>query len=236
MWLIAGFLILLGVILGLKWAVNAPAKQVIKSGMWTIGLLVGLVLLFLVLTGRVNLLWAALLAILPWINRLRMARGFYNMFKSMRGPSPGQASSIETRFLAMTLDHDSGELDGVVREGVYAGQRLSNMEEAALIKLLKIVAAEDLDSLKLLESYLDRRFGSTWRADQGQQEETHSPRSKSGPMGRQEALSILGLDQNADEAAIKAAHRRLMKSAHPDMGGSDYLAAKINQAKDVLLG
>ena len=58
----------------------------------------------------------------------------------------------------------------------------------------------------------------------------------SGPMSRAEAYEILGLKPGADAAAIRAAHRRLMQAAHPDHGGSDWLAARINQARDVLLG
>jgi curved DNA-binding protein CbpA len=55
-------------------------------------------------------------------------------------------------------------------------------------------------------------------------------------MGRAEALSVLGLAEGASEAEIRAVHRRLMRSAHPDHGGSDWIAARLNEARDVLLG
>jgi hypothetical protein len=61
------------------------------------------------------------------------------------------------------------------------------------------------------------------------------PRRTGGPMTRDEAYQVLGLAPGANEADIRAAHRRLMRGAHPDSGGSDWLAARINQARDILL-
>ncbi len=55
-------------------------------------------------------------------------------------------------------------------------------------------------------------------------------------MTRSEALKVLGLEQNASESEVRAAHRRLIQQTHPDKGGTSYLAAKINEAKDVLIG
>ncbi len=65
---------------------------------------------------------------------------------------------------------------------------------------------------------------------------TDPPRARPTGMTRDEALQILGLKPGATDADIKAAHRRLMATAHPDHGGSDWIAARLNQARDVLLG
>jgi DnaJ family protein C protein 19 len=65
---------------------------------------------------------------------------------------------------------------------------------------------------------------------------TWGARKSGGPMSRQEAYEILGLKSGASEVEIKAAHHRLMRSAHPDVGGSEWLATRVNQARDVLLG
>jgi hypothetical protein len=62
------------------------------------------------------------------------------------------------------------------------------------------------------------------------------PRPGRSGMTRDEALAVLGLRPGADEAAIRDAHRRLMRVAHPDNGGSDWLASRLNQARDTLLG
>ncbi|MGB0921758.1 MAG: J domain-containing protein [Alphaproteobacteria bacterium] len=69
-------------------------------------------------------------------------------------------------------------------------------------------------------------------ADEG--EAQNAPRSKSN-MARDEALEVLGLDEGASADEIKAAHRRLISQMHPDKGGSDWLAARLNEAKDRLL-
>jgi len=72
------------------------------------------------------------------------------------------------------------------------------------------------------------------RRDTGPDSPPVPPRSSS--MSRSEALSVLGLREGASKDQIRAAHRRLIQQTHPDKGGTNYLAAKINQAKDVLLG
>jgi hypothetical protein len=76
-----------------------------------------------------------------------------------------------------------------------------------------------------------------WPAGRPDHETPQPPRERpTSTMSRAEALKVLGLGEGASEADIRAAHRKLIVSNHPDKGGSDYLASKINEAKDVLLG
>jgi DnaJ-class molecular chaperone len=84
----------------------------------------------------------------------------------------------------------------------------------------------------LLDSYLQRRFpGEAPFGDSG-----GGATGSGANLDRKEALAVLGLAEGASEEDIITAHRRLMQKLHPDRGGNDYLAAKINQAKDLLLG
>lgn len=147
----------------------------------------------------------------------------------------GSASTVRSAFFDMRLDHDSGAMIGTVTAGRYAGQSLDDLTEPSLRELLEEVA-NDPDSTALLEGYLDRRFAG-WR-EHVEGDEAARPRSApdAGAMTDEQAYEVLGLSPGASEAEIRAAHRRLMKAVHPDQGGSTFLAAKINQAKDWLLG
>ena len=154
--------------------------------------------------------------------------------------SPGQSSSVRTKVLAMELDHDSGDMDGEVLTGTLAGRKLSGLTLAELTELMEDCIAAGDQSQALLEAYLDRAHPD-WREDQGSSDGGTADGGKrastgSASMSRDEAYDILGLEPGASEEEINAAHRRLMKQFHPDQGGSDYLAARINQAKDLLLG
>lgn len=146
-------------------------------------------------------------------------------------PSGGQSSTVATKILSMQLDHDSGELHGEVLQGHFKGWRLADMERPQLEELLAYCQAEDVDSVQLLDSYLQQRFPGEDNFG-----EPPSPPGNNTGMTRKEALATLGVDENASDEDIVAAHRKLMQKLHPDRGGSDYLAAKINQAKDFLLG
>lgn len=189
-------------------------------------LVLGLAGAVLVLAGRAGLGGMLVSGALAWhlqARRRREAR-----------PTAGRRSTVRTAALEMELDHDTGALDGVVLAGSSEGRRLQEMTLEELLRLNSELAA-DAESRQLLETYLDGRF-PVWRqhaqADAGGGE-ARAPRS--GAMTKQEAYEILGLEAGAAPAEIRKAHRRLMQRLHPDLGGSSFLAARINEAKEVLL-
>ena len=157
-------------------------------------------------------------------------------FGSSWRKSQGQKSQVRSKFIEMTLDHDTGALEGLVTAGPEAGRVL---DDFTLEELIVLARGFDAESLALLESYLDRRFPA-WRehtqgagtgGDGGECRGTAS----SGKMTAEEAYQILGLQPGAGRDEISRAHRGLMKKLHPDQGGSTYLAARVNEAKDTLL-
>lgn len=231
LYLIGGVAILCGVLLlGYLYA-NADPARLARTVKWA-GISAGGVALLalLVLTeGRVVLWVMPLLALLPALRRLRA------LFGGSRGPSANNMSTVETTFIRMSLDHDTGTMSGTVLQGRFAGMRLDELRPPELLALLRECRAADEEGARLVEAYLDR-VRSNWH-DEMAGEEAHAapPPSAAGDVTVEEAYAILGLTPGADAEAIKAAHHRLMKQLHPDHGGTDYFAAKLNRARDVLL-
>ena len=244
---ILGIALLAGLLLIGRWFVNTEPKALIKTLKWLSVIVILIIIVSLAVTGR--LAWAimAMPALLPWLMRARAihraAQNFSRMSAGMRGggaSSPGQSSEVETRFLKMTLDHGSGEMMGEVIEGPYAGRQLDEMSLAELVDLLNACIVNDTQSAQVLEAWMDR-VHPDWRervqaagagngGAQGGGDPIHP-----GLMSREEAYEVLGLEPGATEHEIKEAYHRLIGNLHPDKGGSTYLAAKINEAKDVLL-
>lgn len=185
-----------------------------------------------------------------WAMPLAML-GFWLLWGGAQGgggarQSPGQTSRIQTEHLELELDHDTGALRGRVLKGAFAGRAMETLSPAEMAGLWRDCRFSDPRSAQVLEAYLDSVHPS-WREDlarqQAQQEPGAGARGAHGPaadpvqsMTREEALEVLGLAPGASAEEIRRAHRELMLRLHPDRGGSDYLAAKINLAKDVLLG
>ena len=224
-------------------AKNRP-KRLSKVAVGAAGVLIAMLLL-LTASGRLPWLAALVAGALPflrwtlgllagqairsWLGNA-MGMGGFNPFQRAAAPggAPPKASSVTTDDLAMTLDHATGDMDGEVLRGPLRGQRLGELDFDALKALYGGLQAAD--SQQLLGAYLDRRFPD-WR--DAEQRGAHTDPAS---MDRQQALAVLGLEAGAGEAEIVGAHRRLMQKLHPDRGGTDYLAATLNRAKEVLLG
>ena len=136
--------------------------------------------------------------------------------------------------IEMELDHDTGEMNGTVLAGSFAGRALGDLPEEALRRLHEECARSDADGVRLLEAYFDRRF-PRWREDAHGDAHARGAQPQTGAMTEQEAYQILGLEPGASAEDVRRAHRALMKKLHPDQGGSTYLAARVNQAKEILL-
>lgn len=236
-WFLLGILLLFGGLLLTRWFVQATPAQA-ATVLRVLALIVGgSVVLVLAVTGRLAYATMLVGALLPLFLRLRNLR---QMWRNATGPSSGQRSEVSTRCLRMTLDHDTGAMSGTVLEGEYRGRSLEELTEAEQIDLLHALRVEDAESAALLEAYLDR-IRPEWRqaaggTGGGAGGESRERPASDGTMTREEAFRILGLEPGASPEQIKAAHRALMQRLHPDRGGSTWLAARVNEAKALLLG
>ena len=226
--LLGGVAILAGLLLLVYLFVNADPAKLARALKWAALGAAGVLFVFLLLSERFAFLWLPLTLAFPYIRGY--LRSFFAGFH--RAGSTGQTSDVSTPYLRMRLDHDTGAMTGTVLAGGFAGMRLDELSHGELVELLRECRAADEEGARLLEAYLDR-IQPDWRGDFGAGQS--APPRGGSDMSAEEAYEILGLQPGADEAAIKAAHHRLMMQLHPDHGGTDYLATKINRARDVLL-
>lgn len=206
----------------------------------------GLVLfLLLALTGRLGslipILGAVLAALVATVTRLLplLIPLIVQLLPRWRRHAPAdggagggpRSSSVQSRYLRMRLEHATGDLDGEILAGPHAGRPLHELSLAELADLHRLYSLNDDESARLLGAYISRVHGDRWQDTR--RNGTREAGRKS--LDQDEAYDILGLQPGATREEIIAAHRRLIQKLHPDRGGSDYLAAKINQAKDLLL-
>ena len=222
---------ILALVLGL-WALNVISKVDPKVGARVLKLSGGLLALgfavFLGLRGELGValpLGAVGLGLLGWLPFGPAG------FSQRVNKSSGATSRVRSACLEMELDHDSGEMRGRILSGRHQGMTLDRLDVKTLAGLL---GEFDEESRALLMAYLDRRDAG-WREHAQGDAAAGRPAASSGKMSEQEAYQILGLEPGADADAIARAHRTLMKKFHPDQGGTTYLAARINEAKEILL-
>ena len=200
-----------------------------------------LVIGVLVLLGRLPIgaifapLGAAVAFVLRFLPTILRILPMWQLFKgrsaSAKARSDGQISTIRTEYFLMELDHDSGNMDGTVLIGSFSHRQLS---ELALEELLKILneCQNEPDSAQVLVAYMDRSYPD-WR-DRSERD-TYESSEPDAQIDHKLALEILGLSEPITQDDVIKAHRQLMQKLHPDRGGSDYLAKKINLAKDFLV-
>lgn len=222
-----------------RWLFKQPKQKQFQSA----AIVVAMIVLGLVITGRTHWLFAIFAGIVPFFQRILSMLSYlpilgklFIQFRNMQtGPNSTQQSNVETEYLSMTLDHASGLMQGSIKKGSHSGENLDNLSLEQLIALFKEYINIDTESAQLLEAYLDRIHQNKWREHtDASDEQAHSATSNTS-MSVEEAFNILGLTKDASKDEIIDAHRRLMQKLHPDRGGNDYLATKINQAKDLLL-
>jgi len=222
---------LLALVLAL-WALNVVSKvdpkvgaRVLKAGggLLSLGLAV-----FLGLRGEIGIaipLGAFGLGLLGWLPFGPAG------FSARTKKSGGQTSRVRSAYLEMELDHDTGAMNGRIVAGRHQGVALERLDVKTLAGL---IGEFDEESRALLVAYLDRRDPAWSEHAQGDAAAGRAA-TLGGKMTEQEAYQILGLEAGASTEAISRAHRTLMKKMHPDQGGSTYLAARINEAKEILL-
>ena len=208
----------------------AAAARLVRHGAGAVGMLGALLLL---LRGRISLAAAVAGMMASFAGWRGPSAGFSPFRDAGLGARPGRASSARSAMIEMQLDHATGAMTGSVLAGTYAGRALETLARPELMSLRQELARDDPDGVALLEAYLDRRFPGWREADEG--EGQARGKRAGGAMSRKEALEVLGLAEGASAAEIIRAHRGLMKKFHPDHGGSTALAARVNQAKDVLM-
>lgn len=231
--LLLGALTLAAAILLLQLHAGSDSAKLARATWRTVIALAVAGVSLLVLRVPLGFMLIGVSALLPWT---LMLRGRQTGAGTAAGQGTGQDSRVETKYLRMVLDHTSGALDGLVLAGRHRDQRLSSLSLAQLLDVRADCLRDDPDGVPLIEAYLDRMHGAAWRAGSagGQSSGGAGPRAAQR-MSREEALEILGLAPTATEEEIREAYHQLIMKLHPDHGGSDYLAAKINQARDVLL-
>lgn len=237
-YLLLGILLLILAYAALRAFLNANPKDLAKTLRKIGGVALLVLALFFAATGRFAVAVPVGIFALTLLGRgLAGGLGGFGPFPGSASKTAGQRSRVRTSVVEMELDHDTGEMDGTILAGPLQGQALSALARSDLLELLEFCRSNDTQAAQLVEAYLDRMHAD-WREDEDVKYTSSGTgnQASQGPMTREEAFEILGLQPGASRSDIRRAHRTLMKKLHPDQGGSTYLASRVNQAKDLLLG
>ncbi|MBC05290.1 DnaJ domain-containing protein [Thalassospira sp.] len=268
-WLLIGIAAFVGVGFFIRWMTEAEPKEIRKIVLFLIILVLIMLAGWLLLTGKIAAMGAALAAMVPFLVRM-LKLGFLwpvlrRIFASTRKRAQpggfgtrtagaGSSSEIRTEFLHMMLDLETGQMRGGVVSGPYEGANLDSLGLDDLQSLYVDCCSATDQSRAVLEAYLDRRPDcagwQSWRqsdhgedgAQNGGNDRNYNEQGRDGErsssasgMTADEARKILGVGENATRAEINRAYKKQIKAVHPDHGGSDYLASKINAARSLLL-
>ena len=244
-YLVLGLGLLIGGVLLVRWFASAQPKQIISGSKWVAIGLGAAVIVFMLLQRRFDVIGWLFAVALPFVLRFgSLFRHLKTMRRNAAGPTPGQFSEIRTQYFIMRLEHDTGDLSGDIIAGPYQGRTLQSLTLEEAMALLAQCRRDDPNGAQALETFIDRVHGPDWRAGSGAGDtadrdgegfQGSQHRQSDDVMTIERARQILGVERGASRQEIRSAHRRLMKIAHPDQGGSDFLATEINRAKDVLL-
>lgn len=225
-------LLLLAVIAGLWywWSYQkklADSKR--KPFLWrSVFWLILALTVYLVMTGRMHWLGAGIAALVPLLRTLLVWGSRAGPLLRLLGRFKTTPSQFRSQFLVVSINFANGSIDGEVISGKHNGKKLTELSLAELNELSQEFKQADKESYILLQAYLIRTGKSNNQSDN-----QYKP-SNINDLSNNEAYEILGLPTSASKDEIIKAHKRLIQRIHPDRGGSDYLAAKINAAKDQL--
>lgn len=187
----------------------------------------GLLLVVLIFSGRLNWLVAMIAAIIPLLPKvfswaLRLWPGISMIYKKTQAMKSHDPSRVETNSLIVLTSQSNNTIQISVKSGLHAGKDFSQLELKEILLLLSDYRQQDNESAEWTIKYLTMKYPGWYK-------------KQSESMDLKEAREILSVNENSSHAEIIKAHKKLMQKNHPDRGGSDYIARKINLARDVLI-
>lgn len=248
-YILAGFLIVWLALFALRGFLKVNPATLVRSfgkgfgkGFGFVALAVALLL---ILRGRIDfgVVWAGLgVWILASAKRKRAKGQAPRQIEAVANAAPSapraRLSRVRSAVIEMELDHQTGMISGTVLAGPDEGASLDRLSRAQCETLHRLCLRDDPEGARLLEAYLDRRFPG-WRVAAEEEPNAWGARPavapRLGAMTEDEAYEVLGLSKGATRDDVMRSHRSLIKKLHPDQGGSTDLAARVNEAKDVLM-